>query len=129
MLTAPARLNRLSADSVFWTRFGDDCLRIVGRSGLNRLSADSVFWTRGKSGVMDRAISLNRLSADSVFWTVQDNRDYEIFVPAVSTAFRLIRSFGLARRRWISSEPPTGLNRLSADSVFWTERPATSAVM
>jgi len=64
-------LNRLSADSVFWTKRAHIRWCASGVC-LNRLSADSVFWTRGqKRGKNDEGnqASLNRLSADSVFWT------------------------------------------------------------
>jgi len=118
-------LNRLSADSVFWTRCNRNGFRSSGRGCLNRLSADSVFWTLGRSrplcvtlrpvsiafrlirsfghpaGGVRRGVgvgqSLNRLSADSVFWTPAARHEKQAHRRTVSIAFRLIRSFGLER--------------------------------
>jgi len=47
-------------------------LTAPGGTGLNRLSADSVFWTVGAADYYVRPweTRLNRLSADSVFWTL-----------------------------------------------------------
>jgi len=47
----------------------------------------------------------------------------------VSTAFRLIRSFGHLREERAKLRKARGLNRLSADSVFWTNHHVATCIM
>ena len=79
----------------------------MNKPSLNRLSADSVFWTPTLSARCRPRERLNRLSADSVFWT-RYRRPHRVHPADVSIAFRLIRSFGPANdvrliiENWVS---------------------------